>query len=181
MYFVRFLDYTSILIFSLNATVQRCRYFFSHGYAQIVHFRPFFLQTYFIPIRHLYEGFEKRHPSLKHKMWQKIGLSITAQKIREHLPFEVRRSFWSLPTHPHPWANRHRDGGRNCGQGTDMKLCFSFRTGTTRCSWNSATSSCGTSPRPRKLTSTMRLSPTLSSFTGLQKTASCENFTRHRS
>nr|XP_048310322.1 sodium/hydrogen exchanger 10 isoform X6 [Myodes glareolus] len=46
------------------------------------------VETYFIPIRHLYEGFEKKHPNLKHKMWQKIGLSITAQKIREHLPFE---------------------------------------------------------------------------------------------
>ncbi|XP_075845683.1 solute carrier family 9 member C1 [Microtus pennsylvanicus] len=46
------------------------------------------VETYFIPISHLYEGFEKRYPNLKHKMWQKIGLAITAQKIREHLPFE---------------------------------------------------------------------------------------------
>ncbi|CAO2631842.1 hypothetical protein LEMLEM_LOCUS21505, partial [Lemmus lemmus] len=78
----------SILIFSLNATVRRCRYFFNHGHAQIVPFLPSFLQAYFIPISHLYEGFEKKYPSLKHKMWQKIGLAITAQKIREHLPFE---------------------------------------------------------------------------------------------
>ncbi|XP_038202287.1 sodium/hydrogen exchanger 10 [Arvicola amphibius] len=46
------------------------------------------VETYFIPISHLYEAFEKKHPNLKYKMWQKIGLSITAQKIREHLPFE---------------------------------------------------------------------------------------------
>ncbi|XP_040606695.1 sodium/hydrogen exchanger 10 isoform X1 [Mesocricetus auratus] len=45
-------------------------------------------ETYFIPISHLYEGFEKRCPNLKHKIWQKIGLAITAQKIREHLSFE---------------------------------------------------------------------------------------------
>uniref|UniRef100_A0A8C2MRJ1 Solute carrier family 9 member C1 n=1 Tax=Cricetulus griseus TaxID=10029 RepID=A0A8C2MRJ1_CRIGR len=46
------------------------------------------VETYFIPISHLYEGFEKRCPALRHKIWQKIGLAITAQKIREHLPFE---------------------------------------------------------------------------------------------
>ncbi|XP_021065373.1 sodium/hydrogen exchanger 10 isoform X3 [Mus pahari] len=46
------------------------------------------VETYFIPISHLYEGFEKRCPTMKHKMWQKIGLAITAQKIREHLSFE---------------------------------------------------------------------------------------------
>ncbi|EDK98069.1 solute carrier family 9, isoform 10 [Mus musculus] len=46
------------------------------------------VETYFIPISHLYEGFEKRCPNMKHKMWQKIGLAITAQKIREHLSFE---------------------------------------------------------------------------------------------
>ncbi|XP_051006304.1 sodium/hydrogen exchanger 10 [Acomys russatus] len=45
-------------------------------------------KTYFIPISHLYEGFEKKCPNLKHKMWHKIGLGITAQKIREHLSFE---------------------------------------------------------------------------------------------
>ncbi|GAB1300306.1 Sodium/hydrogen exchanger 10 [Apodemus speciosus] len=44
--------------------------------------------TYFIPISHLYEGFEKKCPNMKYKMWQKIGLAITAQKIREHLSFE---------------------------------------------------------------------------------------------
>ncbi|KAL6036391.1 hypothetical protein STEG23_006310, partial [Scotinomys teguina] len=46
------------------------------------------VETYFIPISHLYEAFEKKYPNLKHKMWQKIGLGITAQKIREHLSFE---------------------------------------------------------------------------------------------
>ncbi|KAL1788499.1 sodium/hydrogen exchanger 10 [Sigmodon hispidus] len=46
------------------------------------------VETYFIPIDHLYEAFEKQFPNMKHKMWQKIGLAITAQKIREHLSFE---------------------------------------------------------------------------------------------
>ncbi|EDM11138.1 rCG52778 [Rattus norvegicus] len=46
------------------------------------------VETYFIPISHLYEGFEKKYPNMKYKMWQKIGLAITAQKIRENLSFE---------------------------------------------------------------------------------------------
>ncbi|XP_008834042.1 sodium/hydrogen exchanger 10-like, partial [Nannospalax galili] len=46
------------------------------------------VEAYFIPIDHLYEGFEKRFPVLKHKMWQKIGLAIAAQKLREHISFE---------------------------------------------------------------------------------------------
>ncbi|XP_028641074.1 sodium/hydrogen exchanger 10 isoform X1 [Grammomys surdaster] len=46
------------------------------------------VETYFIPISHLYEGFEKKCPNMKYKMWHKIGLAITAQKIREHLSFE---------------------------------------------------------------------------------------------
>ncbi|XP_059133767.1 sodium/hydrogen exchanger 10 [Peromyscus eremicus] len=46
------------------------------------------VETYFIPIHHLYEAFEEKFPIMKQKMWQKIGLGITAQKIREHLSFE---------------------------------------------------------------------------------------------
>lgn len=61
-----------------------------------------FFQTYFIPISHLYEGFEKRCPNMKHKMWQKIGLAITAQKIREHLSFEVRGGPEFFPPTPVP-------------------------------------------------------------------------------
>lgn len=67
------------------------RHFFSHRLTQIDHIlSSFFPQTYFIPISHLYEGFEKKYPNMKYKMWQKIGLAITAQKIRENLSFEVR-------------------------------------------------------------------------------------------
>ncbi|XP_060226971.1 sodium/hydrogen exchanger 10 [Meriones unguiculatus] len=46
------------------------------------------VETYFIPISHLYEGFERKCPNIKYNMWHKIGLAITAQKIREHLSFE---------------------------------------------------------------------------------------------
>ncbi|XP_054433232.1 sodium/hydrogen exchanger 10 [Pteronotus mesoamericanus] len=42
----------------------------------------------FIPKNHLYEAFEQCSPHIKYNMWLKLGLSITAQKIREHLSYE---------------------------------------------------------------------------------------------
>ncbi|KAF6121817.1 solute carrier family 9 member C1 [Phyllostomus discolor] len=42
----------------------------------------------FISKNHLYEAFEKCCPHIEYKMWLKLGLSITAKKIREHLSYE---------------------------------------------------------------------------------------------
>ncbi|KAM5275969.1 solute carrier family 9 member C1 [Hipposideros larvatus] len=42
----------------------------------------------FIPKNHLDEAFEQCGPHMEYKMWRKLGLSITAQKIREHLSYE---------------------------------------------------------------------------------------------
>ncbi|KAM4888051.1 solute carrier family 9 member C1 isoform 2-T3 [Thomomys bottae] len=46
------------------------------------------VETCFIPKQHLYEGFKDSFPDMQDKMWQKIGLGITAQKIRENLSYE---------------------------------------------------------------------------------------------
>uniref|UniRef100_A0A2K5PNA3 Solute carrier family 9 member C1 n=1 Tax=Cebus imitator TaxID=2715852 RepID=A0A2K5PNA3_CEBIM len=46
------------------------------------------VETYFIPKTHLYDAFEQCSPVIEHKMWLKIGLVITARKIREHLSYE---------------------------------------------------------------------------------------------
>uniref|UniRef100_A0A8C0W9V1 Solute carrier family 9 member C1 n=1 Tax=Castor canadensis TaxID=51338 RepID=A0A8C0W9V1_CASCN len=46
------------------------------------------VETYFIPKSHLYEGFKTSFPLMQNKMWRKIGLGITAQKIREDLSYE---------------------------------------------------------------------------------------------
>ncbi|XP_074219402.1 solute carrier family 9 member C1 isoform X6 [Camelus bactrianus] len=45
-------------------------------------------KTCFIARNHLYEAFEQLCPHIEYKMWLKIGLSITAKKIREHLSYE---------------------------------------------------------------------------------------------
>ncbi|XP_059020131.1 sodium/hydrogen exchanger 10 isoform X1 [Mustela lutreola] len=42
----------------------------------------------FIPIKHLYEAFEQCCPHIEYKMWLKLGLSIAAKKMREHLSYE---------------------------------------------------------------------------------------------
>ncbi|XP_011353803.1 sodium/hydrogen exchanger 10 [Pteropus vampyrus] len=46
------------------------------------------VETCFIPKSHLYEAFEQCCPHIEYKMWLKLGLSITAKKIREHLSYE---------------------------------------------------------------------------------------------
>ncbi|XP_057552392.1 sodium/hydrogen exchanger 10 [Hippopotamus amphibius kiboko] len=46
------------------------------------------VETCFIPKHHLYEAFEQFYPHIEYKMWLKLGLSITAKKIREHLSYE---------------------------------------------------------------------------------------------
>nr|XP_010969234.2 sodium/hydrogen exchanger 10 [Camelus bactrianus] len=46
------------------------------------------VETCFIARNHLYEAFEQLCPHIEYKMWLKIGLSITAKKIREHLSYE---------------------------------------------------------------------------------------------
>uniref|UniRef100_A0A2K5C8Y8 Solute carrier family 9 member C1 n=1 Tax=Aotus nancymaae TaxID=37293 RepID=A0A2K5C8Y8_AOTNA len=46
------------------------------------------VETYFIPKTHLYDAFEQCSPLIEHNMWLKIGLVITARKIREHLSYE---------------------------------------------------------------------------------------------
>ncbi|XP_070311000.1 solute carrier family 9 member C1 isoform X4 [Odocoileus virginianus] len=46
------------------------------------------VETCFIPKNHLYEAFEKFYPHIEYRMWLKLGLSITAKKIREHLSYE---------------------------------------------------------------------------------------------
>uniref|UniRef100_A0A671DN43 Solute carrier family 9 member C1 n=1 Tax=Rhinolophus ferrumequinum TaxID=59479 RepID=A0A671DN43_RHIFE len=45
------------------------------------------VETCFIPKNHLYESFEQC-PHIEYNMWRKLGLSVTAQKIREHLSYE---------------------------------------------------------------------------------------------
>ena len=54
------------------------------------------LQTCFIPKNDLYEAFEKFCPHIEYRMWLKLGLSITAKKIREHLSYEVRGAYVKL-------------------------------------------------------------------------------------
>uniref|UniRef100_A0A8C8XIE5 Solute carrier family 9 member C1 n=1 Tax=Panthera leo TaxID=9689 RepID=A0A8C8XIE5_PANLE len=67
------------------------------------------VETCFIPKSHLYEAFEQCCPHIEYKMWLKLGLSITAKKIRER--YETVFSLWntrkyvpsrkaSLPTTP---------------------------------------------------------------------------------
>nr|XP_044627537.1 sodium/hydrogen exchanger 10 isoform X2 [Equus asinus] len=46
------------------------------------------VETCFIPKSDLYEAFEQYYPHIEYKMWLKLGLSITAQKIRGHLSYE---------------------------------------------------------------------------------------------
>ncbi|XP_058152405.1 solute carrier family 9 member C1 isoform X2 [Dasypus novemcinctus] len=46
------------------------------------------VETCFISKAHLYEAFEKCCPLIEYKMWLKIGLSITAKKVRENLSYE---------------------------------------------------------------------------------------------
>uniref|UniRef100_A0A8C9HS79 Solute carrier family 9 member C1 n=1 Tax=Piliocolobus tephrosceles TaxID=591936 RepID=A0A8C9HS79_9PRIM len=46
------------------------------------------VETYFIPKTHLYDAFKQCCPLIERKMWLKIGLTITARKIREHLSYE---------------------------------------------------------------------------------------------
>ncbi|XP_060990224.1 sodium/hydrogen exchanger 10 [Dama dama] len=46
------------------------------------------VETCFIPKNYLYEAFEKFCPHVEYRMWLKLGLSITAKKIREHLSYE---------------------------------------------------------------------------------------------
>ncbi|XP_013965619.1 sodium/hydrogen exchanger 10 isoform X3 [Canis lupus familiaris] len=46
------------------------------------------VKTCFIPKNYLYEAFEQCSPHIEYKMWLKLGLSITAKKIREHLSYE---------------------------------------------------------------------------------------------
>lgn len=48
------------------------------------------VEAYFIPKNHLYEAFEQFCPHIEYKMWLKLGLSITAKKIREHLSYEIQ-------------------------------------------------------------------------------------------
>ncbi|KAG8509542.1 Sodium/hydrogen exchanger 10, partial [Galemys pyrenaicus] len=45
-------------------------------------------KTYFIPKNHLYKAFDQYCPHMEYKMWLKLGLSITAGKIKEHLSYE---------------------------------------------------------------------------------------------
>ena len=47
-------------------------------------------QACFIPKNHLYEAFEQCCPHIEYKIWLKLGLSITAKKMRERLSYEVR-------------------------------------------------------------------------------------------
>uniref|UniRef100_A0A2K5Z5T2 Solute carrier family 9 member C1 n=1 Tax=Mandrillus leucophaeus TaxID=9568 RepID=A0A2K5Z5T2_MANLE len=46
------------------------------------------VETCFIPKTHLYDAFKQCSPLIEHKMWLKIGLAITARKIRERLSYE---------------------------------------------------------------------------------------------
>ncbi|ELW59993.1 Sodium/hydrogen exchanger 10 [Tupaia chinensis] len=44
----------------------------------------------FIPKDHLYYAFEQFYPVIEQKMWLKLGLAISANKIREHLSYEIQ-------------------------------------------------------------------------------------------
>uniref|UniRef100_A0A8C9KF68 Solute carrier family 9 member C1 n=1 Tax=Panthera tigris altaica TaxID=74533 RepID=A0A8C9KF68_PANTA len=59
------------------------------------------VETCFIPKSHLYEAFEQCCPHIEYKMWLKLGLSITAKKIRER--YETVFSLWNtrkyVPSH----------------------------------------------------------------------------------
>nr|KAF6476268.1 solute carrier family 9 member C1 [Rousettus aegyptiacus] len=46
------------------------------------------VETCFISKNHLYEAFQQCCPRIEYKMWLKLGLSITAKKIKEHLSYE---------------------------------------------------------------------------------------------
>ncbi|XP_073749343.1 solute carrier family 9 member C1 isoform X7 [Callorhinus ursinus] len=46
------------------------------------------VETCFIPKNHLYEAFKQCCPHIEYKMWLKLGLSITAKKMRERLSYE---------------------------------------------------------------------------------------------
>ncbi|XP_012585975.1 PREDICTED: sodium/hydrogen exchanger 10 [Condylura cristata] len=46
------------------------------------------VETFFIPKNHLYKAFDQYCPHMEYKMWLKLGLSITARKIKEHLSYE---------------------------------------------------------------------------------------------
>ncbi|XP_016055587.1 PREDICTED: sodium/hydrogen exchanger 10 [Miniopterus natalensis] len=46
------------------------------------------VETCFIPKNHLYRTFKQCCPQMEYKMWLKLGLSITAKKIRERLSYE---------------------------------------------------------------------------------------------
>ncbi|KAI5134930.1 Sodium/Hydrogen Exchanger 10 [Manis pentadactyla] len=46
------------------------------------------VETCFISKNHLYEAFQHYSPHIEYKMWLKLGLSITARKMREHLSYE---------------------------------------------------------------------------------------------
>ncbi|XP_037381464.1 sodium/hydrogen exchanger 10 isoform X2 [Talpa occidentalis] len=46
------------------------------------------VETYFIPKNHLYKAFDQYYPHMEYKMWLKLGLSITARKIKENLSYE---------------------------------------------------------------------------------------------
>ncbi|XP_066096903.1 solute carrier family 9 member C1 [Saccopteryx bilineata] len=46
------------------------------------------VEACFIPKNHLYDAFENCCPQIEYKMWLRLGLSITAQKLKEHLSYE---------------------------------------------------------------------------------------------
>ncbi|XP_006895420.1 PREDICTED: sodium/hydrogen exchanger 10 [Elephantulus edwardii] len=46
------------------------------------------VETCFISRKHLFEAFELCCPAIEYKMWLKIGLTITAKKVREKLSYE---------------------------------------------------------------------------------------------
>ncbi|KAM9582738.1 solute carrier family 9 member C1 [Trichechus inunguis] len=46
------------------------------------------VETCFISRKHLFEAFKQCCPLIEYKMWLKIGLSITAKKVRENLSYE---------------------------------------------------------------------------------------------
>uniref|UniRef100_A0A7N5JU24 Solute carrier family 9 member C1 n=1 Tax=Ailuropoda melanoleuca TaxID=9646 RepID=A0A7N5JU24_AILME len=46
------------------------------------------VEACFIPKNHLYEAFEQCCPHIEYKIWLKLGLSITAKKMRERLSYE---------------------------------------------------------------------------------------------
>uniref|UniRef100_G3U2U7 Solute carrier family 9 member C1 n=1 Tax=Loxodonta africana TaxID=9785 RepID=G3U2U7_LOXAF len=46
------------------------------------------VETCFISRKHLFDAFKQCCPLIEYKMWLKIGLSITAKKVRENLSYE---------------------------------------------------------------------------------------------